>query len=104
MHLSVNYAGGENVKIKIEPCIRTKTESFFIDSIVSVSHRSGRGGYIENSTGRIDRIEEEEGFIILDMSDSFKSNTVTIYSQSIVDIKAYEDTPKIYAGNGEVIL
>jgi hypothetical protein len=98
----MDYVGGANVKIKIETCIRTKTQSFFVDSIVSVSHYSGRGRYIENSVGRIDKIEE--GFIILDMSDSFKSNTVTIYNQNIVDIKAYEDTPKIYAGDGEVIL
>lgn len=91
------------MKIKIEPCIRTETQSFFIDSIVSVYHR-GRGGRIENNVGRIDKIEEEEGFIILDMSDSFKSNTVTIYSQNIVNIRACEETPKIYVGNEEVIL
>lgn len=84
------------MKAKIESCIRAKSGTFFIDSIVSVSHRSSRGGHIEHSVGRIDRIEEEEGFIILDMSDSFKSNTITIYSQNIVDIKAYDD--------GEVIL
>lgn len=84
------------MKAKIESCIRAKSGTFFIDSIVSVSHRSSRGGHIEHSVGRIDRIEEEESFIILDMSDSFKSNTITIYSQNIVDIKAYDD--------GEVIL
>ena len=84
------------MKAKIESCIRAKSGTFFVDSIVSVSHRSSRGGHIEHSVGRIDRIEEEEGFIILDMSDSFKSNTITIYSQNIVDIKAYDD--------GEVIL
>ena len=77
------------MKIKIEPCIRTKTQSFFIDSLVSVTHRSN--GYIKTSIGRIDKIEEEEGFIILDMSDRFKSNLVTIYIQSIVDIKACID-------------
>ena len=87
------------MKIKIEPCIRTKTQSFFIDSIVSVTHRSDRGGgidtsvgYIDTSVGRVDKIEEEEGFILLDMSDRFKSNIVTIYIENIIDIKAYTDT------------
>ena len=84
------------MKAKIESCIRAKSGTFFIDSIVSVYHRSGRDEHIETSVGRIDKIEEERGFIILDMSDSFKSNTITIYSQNIVDIKAYDD--------GEVIL
>lgn len=90
------------MKAKIEPCIKVGSGVFFIDSVVTVTYCDRT--YVEESSGRLSEIDDEEGSIKLDMSSNFKSDTKVIYISKIINIREFVEESTGLFGNDEVII